>query len=227
MTHIWQGLRSGQWLTAARIRGYSLILLGFCAIAAAGWIVLSDGLIDRNGKPIGTDFSSFYAAGSLVLDGRAADVYNMAAHYAREQQIFGAATPYYGWLYPPIFLLIAAPLALLPYPLALAAWQISTFALYLSVIGAIVRRMRRRGMVIGPIWLLDFQRSSSISDTAKTGFSRPDCLALPCWRCQRRRSPLAFCLVFSPTSRNLRWSRRSYCLPRANGEPSLPPASRC
>jgi hypothetical protein len=154
MTHIWQGLRSGQWLTAARIRGYSLILLGFCAIAAAGWIVLSDGLIDRNGKPIGTDFSSFYAAGSLVLDGRAADVYNMAAHYAREQQIFGAATPYYGWLYPPIFLLIAAPLALLPYPLALAAWQISTFALYLSVIGAIVRRMRRRGMVIGPIWLL-------------------------------------------------------------------------
>jgi len=28
MTHIWQGLRSGQWLTAARVRGYSLILLG-------------------------------------------------------------------------------------------------------------------------------------------------------------------------------------------------------
>jgi hypothetical protein len=153
MTHIWQGLRSGQWLTAARIRGYSLILLAFCAIAAAGWIALSDGLIDGNGKPIGTDFSSFYAAGSLVLDGRAADVYNMAAHYAREQQIFGAATPYYGWLYPPIFLLVAAPLALLPYSLALAVWQISTFALYLSVIGVIVRRLRRRGIAIGPLWL--------------------------------------------------------------------------
>ena len=70
----------------------------------AGWIGLWDGLIDRNGKPIGTDFASFYAAGSLVLDGRAGEVYEMAAHYAREQQIFGAATPYYGWLYPPIFL---------------------------------------------------------------------------------------------------------------------------
>ena len=34
-------------------------------------------------------------------------IYDMAAHYAREQQIFGAATPYYGWLYPPIFLLVA------------------------------------------------------------------------------------------------------------------------
>ena len=153
MTHIWQGLRSGQWLTAARARGYSLMLLAFCAIAAAGWIAMSDGLIDRNGKPIGTDFASFYAAGSLVLDGRAADVYSMALHYAREQRIFGAATPYYGWLYPPVFLLVATPLALMPYLLALAVWQISTFALYLSVIGVIVARMRMRGIVIGPIWL--------------------------------------------------------------------------
>src|SRR6266849_9678030 len=79
------GLRSGGWLTATRARGYSLILLGICAITMAGWIALSDGLIDRNGKPIGTDFSNVYAAGSLVLDGRPGDVYNMAAHYAREQ----------------------------------------------------------------------------------------------------------------------------------------------
>ena len=148
---IWQGLRSGGWLTPARIRGYSLILLGLCSLAAAGWIALSDGLIDRNGKPIGTDFASFYAAGSLVLDGRAGDVYNMAAHYAREQQIFGTATPYYGWLYPPIFLLVATPLALMPYLLALAVWQIGSLALYLLVIGIIVHRMR--GIVIGPIWL--------------------------------------------------------------------------
>jgi alpha-1,2-mannosyltransferase len=148
-----QGLRSGAWLTAARARGYSLILIVVCTLAVAGWIALSDGLIDRNGKPIGTDFSSFYAAGSLVLDGRAADVYNMAAHYAREQQIFGAATPYYGWLYPPIFLLVATPLALMPYLLALAVWQIGSFALYLSVIGAIVRRIRMRGIAIGPLWL--------------------------------------------------------------------------
>jgi alpha-1,2-mannosyltransferase len=91
---LWDALRSGAWLTPARMRGYSLILLGISVIAMAGWIALSDGLSDRNGKPIGTDFSSFYAAGSLVLDGRAGDVYNMAAHYAREQQIFGPATPY-------------------------------------------------------------------------------------------------------------------------------------
>jgi alpha-1,2-mannosyltransferase len=149
----WQKLRSGQWLTAGRARGYSLILLGVYAIAIVGWIALSDGLVDRNGKPIGTDFSSFYAAGSLVLDGRASDVYDMAAHYAREQQIFGAATPYYSWLYPPIFLLVAAPLALMPYPLALAAWQGATFALYLAVIAVILRGLRRDGGAIAHLWL--------------------------------------------------------------------------
>jgi alpha-1,2-mannosyltransferase len=153
MAHFWQALRSGEWLTSARARGYSLILLGISVVAVVGWIAVSDGLTDRNGKPIGTDFSSFYAAGSLVLDGRAGDVYNMAAHYAREQQILGTATPYYGWLYPPIFLLLAAPLALMPYPVALAVWQISTLVLYLAVIGVVVGRMGKRGMTIGPTWL--------------------------------------------------------------------------
>jgi alpha-1,2-mannosyltransferase len=153
MTHIWQGLRSGRWLTAVRARGYSLILLGVYAIAVVGWIALSDGLIDRNGKPLGTDFSSFYAAGSLVLDGRAGDVYDIALHYAREQQIFGGATPYYGWLYPPIFLLIATPLAFMPYPLALAIWQGGSFAFYLAAIAAILRQQRRDGGAIAHIWL--------------------------------------------------------------------------
>jgi alpha-1,2-mannosyltransferase len=157
MTHIWQGLQSGHWLTSARARGYSLILLAIYAIAVAGWIAISDGLIDHNGKPLGTDFSSFYAAGSLVLDGRAADVYNMAAHYAREQQIFGASTPYYGFLYPPIFLLVATPLSAMPYLLALAVWQAVSFALYLSVIGAIVRRIpvrdKLRNTLIRSLWL--------------------------------------------------------------------------
>jgi hypothetical protein len=148
-----QGLRTGRWLTADRARAYSLILLAFYAIAAIGWIVLSNGLVDRNGKPIGTDFTSFYAAGSMALEGHATAIYDMAAHYAREQQIFGAGIPYYGWLYPPIFLLLAAPLALLPYPLALALWQSASFALYLAVIAAILQAARRQNNAIARLWL--------------------------------------------------------------------------
>ena len=150
---VWQQLRSGRWLTVERARAYTLILLCFYAIAIVGWIALSGGLIDPNGKPLGTDFSSFYAAGSLVLDGRASDVYDMAAHHAREQQIFGSATPYYAWLYPPLFLLAVTPLALLPYPVALLVWQGASFALYLAVIGVILWRLRREDATVARLWL--------------------------------------------------------------------------
>ena len=82
MAHFWQGtfwstFRTGDWLTAARARGY--ILLGVYTLAFAGWIAVSDGTIDRNGKPLGTDFSNVYAAGLLTWQGRAAEAYRTAA----------------------------------------------------------------------------------------------------------------------------------------------------
>ena len=89
----------------------------------------------------------------MALEGHAGAIYDMAAHYAREQQIFGVGIPYYGFLYPPIFLLLATPLALLPYPLALAVWQITSLALYLAVIAAILQRPRRDNGVIARLWL--------------------------------------------------------------------------
>jgi hypothetical protein len=147
MRPFWHRLKSGDWLTPERIRAYSLIVLALSLAAIVIWIGLSHGGVDRNGKPLGTDFSSFYAAGSLALEGHAAAAYDFALHHAREQQVFGAATPYYAWLYPPLFFLIATPLALLPYPLALTVWQFGTLAFYLAVIGMILRGVRNEPAV--------------------------------------------------------------------------------
>jgi hypothetical protein len=141
MTHIWQGLRSGEWLTAERARGYSLILLGICSIAIAGWIALSDGLIDRNGKPVGTDFSNVYAAGSLTLQGRPEAAYAPALQHAAEKAAFGGReVPFYGWHYPPFFFAIAALVAAVPYAWGLAIWLAASFAAYLAALRAILRR---------------------------------------------------------------------------------------
>jgi Glycosyltransferase family 87 len=141
MAHFWQGLRSGEWLTLARARGYSRILLGLCIVAMAGWVALSNGLIDRNGKPIGTDFSNVYAAGQLAWQGRAADAYDPPLQHAAEKAVFaGRDVPFYGWLYPPFFLGVAFLVAALPYAWGLSVWLVASFAAYLSTLRAILPR---------------------------------------------------------------------------------------
>jgi glycosyl transferase family 87 len=145
MAHIWQGtrraLRSGEWLTVERIRGYSLILLVICALAIVGWLAVSHHLIDPNGKPIGTDFSNVYAAGDLTWQGRPAEAYDPALQHAAEQAAFGGRdVPFYGWHYPPFFFVVAFLVAALPYACGLALWLIASFAAYLAAIRAILPR---------------------------------------------------------------------------------------
>lgn len=130
-------LRTGAWLTAERTRAYSLILLAFYCVGIIAWIALADGLVDRNGKPIGTDFSNVYAAGRLTLEGHAGDAYDPALQHAAEKKVFGPETPFFGWHYPPFFLLVAAGLATLPYVWALVAWMALTLPAYLAAIRAI------------------------------------------------------------------------------------------
>jgi len=140
MAHFWQGLRTGDWLTAARARGYTLILLVICTVAFSTWIAISDGLIDRNGKPLGTDFSSVYAAGSLTWQGRPADAYEPARQHAAEKAIFGREVPFYGWHYPPFFLAVAFLVAAVPYAYGLVLWLVASFAAYLAMLRAVLPR---------------------------------------------------------------------------------------
>jgi alpha-1,2-mannosyltransferase len=151
--------RSGVWLTRERVRLVALAVLAASAIGF-GWLVAtSDGLNDIKGRPLGTDFANVYAAGTYVLEGRPALPFDSPLQHAREKEIFGAETPFYGWHYPPFFLFVASPLALMPYPLALAAWQGVTFALYLWAIWAILAACRSRYLPLtgersGQLWLL-------------------------------------------------------------------------
>ena len=52
---------------------------------------MSDGLIDRNGKPLGTDFSNVYAAGTLTWQGRPADAYDAGAPACARRRPYSAA----------------------------------------------------------------------------------------------------------------------------------------
>jgi alpha-1,2-mannosyltransferase len=148
-------LRSGSWLTRERVRLVGLALLATFVLGAGFLIATSNGLNDRFGRPLGTDFSNVYAAGSYVLDGEASAPFSPPRQYAREQAIFGQATQFYGWHYPPFFLGLAALLAAMPYWLALIVWQGVTLLLYLWAMRAIVSASPSpAGGGIEKIWLL-------------------------------------------------------------------------
>jgi alpha-1,2-mannosyltransferase len=131
-------LRTGAWLTAQRVRLVALALLAACVLGAGFLIATSNGLNDRFGRPLGTDFSNVYAAGTYVLEGQAVAPFDPAKQFAREQAIFGPATQFYGWHYPPFFLGLAALLAAMPYWLSLLVWQGVTLLLYLWAMRAIM-----------------------------------------------------------------------------------------
>src|SRR5450631_4052894 len=131
-------LRTGAWLTRERMRLVAFALLAAFVLGAGFLIVTSNGLNDRFGRPLGTDFSNVYAAGSYVLDGEPAAPFDPARQFAREQTIFGQATQFYGWHYPPFFLGLAGLLALMPYGLSLAVWQSVTLIFYLLCMCAIL-----------------------------------------------------------------------------------------
>ena len=152
MNRAYDILRSGAWVTPERIRRVAIAILCVAAVSIVFLLVTAKGAVDLQGRPLGTDFSSFYAAGTYVLDGNAQAPYDLARQHAREQAIFGAATPFYSWFYPPFFLFITAGLALLPYGAALVSWQVVTLAFYLLAIRAIIspsQRLREEGRDAG------------------------------------------------------------------------------
>jgi hypothetical protein len=138
---MWSILKTGDWLTESRIRMVSSISL-MSTIAMLLWLYFTATMtVDYLGRPLGTDFSNVWTAGQMALEGRAADAWNWSLHHDVQRAVHGRADiPFYGWHYPPPFLLLAAALATMPYLLALLMWQGVT----LGMLGMLVRRIDSR-----------------------------------------------------------------------------------
>jgi hypothetical protein len=91
------------------------------------------GLIVPLPKPTSTDFVSFYAAGSLAAAGTPQLAYDKAEHYAVEQRATQAGIEYNFFYYPPMFLLLCAAFAHVPYLAAFLLFEGATLLLYLFV----------------------------------------------------------------------------------------------
>ena len=140
-------LLTGSWLSAGRMQRIAGMMLALSLLSLTFLLMTRNGLMDSSGRPLGSDYSEVYAAGRLAQQGHAADAYNPALHYTQQKAIFGSATPFYGWHYPPYFLLPATLLAFLPYLASLLIWQTSSFAFYLFSTARILSPLTR------PEWL--------------------------------------------------------------------------
>ena len=135
-------IRTGDWVTARRVRLYPRLFLAVCLALAVVAILRGQGSLTDASTPLGTDFISFWSAANLVAQGRPAAAYDHAALQALEQTITGPDGPLYTWLYPPMALLVVAPLAALPYPAALATWLGLTLAGYLTALWRLLPERR-------------------------------------------------------------------------------------
>jgi hypothetical protein len=128
-------LRTAGWLNGHRARVYGgMVALALAAMTS--WLLFAP---LRDGIP-GGDFSSFYTASMLALGGNPAAAWDPELHAAAQQEVLGPHSGYLAFLYPPPYLLVCWPLALLPFAAAFAVWSATTLAVALAGYGAYMRQ---------------------------------------------------------------------------------------
>lgn len=127
------------FVTRARVRLTAFLVLATTVIGLAYLFATAHGTVDSLGRPLGTDFSNVWTAGWMADHGRAPAAWDWPTHHAVQQQVHhDPAIPFYGWHYPPPFLIIATLLAKFPYVAALLIWQGMTLALALCLVRRIL-----------------------------------------------------------------------------------------
>jgi alpha-1,2-mannosyltransferase len=122
-----------------------LVFLSFCAM----WIKWQT----ESALPgVSADFISFWTAGQLVLDGRAADAYREIPHHLKQIALYhDPIRGYLAFFYPPFFLLPCAALALLGFLPAVCIWVGTTCLGYAAAMRAILSKGLGQGQ---HVWVL-------------------------------------------------------------------------
>jgi Glycosyltransferase family 87 len=191
-------------LTARRIRAHG-ILLGVVIWTIYLWTLATPTLRDRNGLLKGTDFLHFYTLGTLALEHRGADLYNLPVQSAvAAERVPEAGYLLYVPLYGPQVSLLFAPLAKLSYGVALSVWLIFNALIYAICCYAIWRTCPHLQSARGTVFVLAMAYPAFIHLLA---WGQTSGLALACFTAayMALRSQKMFlagvaigCLIFKP-----------------------------
>jgi len=97
------------------------------------------------GRPMGSDFVEFYAAGKLANQHQPGLIYNIPEFSRLQHEVVPQmdATQMHVFGYPPVVSVLFRPFALLPYRWAYCAWLIFSVALYASSLWLLFRTFLR------------------------------------------------------------------------------------
>ncbi len=135
-------------LDGIRLSTFELViavaLIALSAYLLAGGLATSwatgSGLMNEAGLAVGRDFTMFWSASVLALEGSAGSVYDFQLIRELQGSLTGVPDPAYPvWLYPPTGLLLVAPVSLLPYKASLVVWTVAG----LGALGAVLWRILR------------------------------------------------------------------------------------
>ncbi len=132
------------WFDAERARAYGRVVAVASLLFAAAnvAIFIQSARLDSNGLPLPNDFAAFWAGSRLAVDRQPSLAYDLLAIGAQEHTQTQAASggrvlPY---MYPPIFLLLTLPFALLPYVPALIGFTVAGFASFTALMRRLLPR---------------------------------------------------------------------------------------
>ena len=128
-------LNAATWLSPWFLRVFpKVMLLAYPCMVTYGMSMAKG---KGSGGVIGADFLDWWSASSLLLTQSPSNVYARGPLWKIEKLVAGPSALYTQFPYPPIYLLLIAPLGHLPYLWSLAAWSVILLSAYLSVMHAI------------------------------------------------------------------------------------------
>ena len=160
--------RADGFISASRVRRWCVPMLATQLILFVICVLGTHGMLVTLRYPATSDFVSFYAAGTLANGPHPDLVYDRVAHYAAEQAATQSGIQYFYFFYPPVFLLICATLATLPYSCALVLFDVVTVMACILTLRAIIRMPGKPWLLpilsFSPaIWCLGFGQNSFLT----------------------------------------------------------------
>jgi hypothetical protein len=121
------------WPLRIKLLGLFLTIIGiiFYSFLVSKGLRNFNGVFDKQGNILGSDFINIWSAARIVLDNNVTELFDVRTYHAAQESLLNhTVLQTYNWSYPPLLLPWITWLGYFSYPTALTLWLAITFGLY-------------------------------------------------------------------------------------------------